>query len=579
MKFAFYITFWAILMLSSFSGYTDTEIQGKIAKDAVLYFLASPYIITENITINESATLTIEPGVQVRFDGNYELVIEGALNARGTPAEPIIFTSDKATPARGDWQQIYFTDSSRDDVCILEHCIIEYADVGVRCRDASPTIINSIIKDNLQYGVRCEDSSPTVIHNIISENGKENTSAGISLYGPKTVPVISYNIISHNKGAGIHARLQTSPKAVSFNTIINNSAQGIYCIDRNRWSDVNNNNIYGNGEYDIYNRQSTHLRAPSNYWGFDTTRELITGGLDANITRLYDFYEQDRFGRIFYEDWRSEYINIEQAYKKYEQERGNSSSGNSTLTKPISRDKIYSAHSRGYIVYVYSEGDRALIDYNVADNIEKGMTFEVQRDGIHIGSVAVVKVSQKTSEAKIIDALKPPLRGDRIVSSPIIVVSDDTWLASQHSTDDWKAYQLLSSERRHWSESEILTNAEAKPTEAMRAFMEESAARVIWSHATIVRGKVYFRKRFDIAGKPSDATFKVIAANPCDIYLNEQWIGRATNKNAVTEFNVITRLKSGSNVIAIMVERNTAPNTPVGILCELIIFRRMAVVQ
>ncbi len=63
------------------------------------------------------ATLTIEPGVTMRFGAGGTLNIDpatgtdaahGALIAIGTPTQKIVFTSDAATPAAGDWLGIGF---------------------------------------------------------------------------------------------------------------------------------------------------------------------------------------------------------------------------------------------------------------------------------------------------------------------------------------------------------------------------------------------------------------------------------------------------------------------------------------
>jgi hypothetical protein len=589
---------------------------------------SSPYVIKNTVTISESARLVIEEGVQVCFDGGCGLVVNGALIAIGSVDKPIVFTSNATIPVKGDWEGIYFGDSSQDDGCILENCIVEYAQVGIRCRDASPKIFDSIVRENLQYGIRCEDSSPILIHNIISENGQTKqglpaatlatqAGAGISLYGPKTAPVISYNIISNNYGEGIVARYMTAPKTVNFNTIVNNSTHGIYYIDQNQWQEITNNNFYGNSQYDIYNRQSTDVNAPNNYWGLDTTLELTgnppfakggPGGISVNLTKLYDYFDQDRFGRIIYDNWRSEYIDIEGEYGKRKQELADLYRlRNARQIKSYLMSANYSQGSRGYIVYVYSGGDKALIDYNKSDNIENGMIYEVQRDGVNIGKIKVTKIYEKTAEATVINTQQSPLikgttplvplttppdlsgqalppfikgdkggfrgllqRCDRLTFQPLVVLSDELWLTSIQEKGNWKSYQLPASERRYWESTEILKEAEARPTNEMREFMKNNGAKIIWNHSALGRGKVYFRYNFEVGQKPSEAILKVIAANPCEIYLNEQWVGNAKN-NEVAEFNVVTQLVSRVNVIAIMVDRNTGANTPVGLLCELVI--------
>ncbi len=77
-----------------------------------------------------SATWTILPGTTLRFRPGYRLDVlaaaGGALVAVGNAAAPIVFTSDAATPAAGDWVGITFagvpTPSTR-----IDHAVIEFA--------------------------------------------------------------------------------------------------------------------------------------------------------------------------------------------------------------------------------------------------------------------------------------------------------------------------------------------------------------------------------------------------------------------------------------------------------------------
>jgi FKBP-type peptidyl-prolyl cis-trans isomerase len=45
------------------------------------------------IEVANGATLTIEPGVEVRYSGAYEILINGTISANGTTSSPIVFTS------------------------------------------------------------------------------------------------------------------------------------------------------------------------------------------------------------------------------------------------------------------------------------------------------------------------------------------------------------------------------------------------------------------------------------------------------------------------------------------------------
>jgi len=64
----------------------------------------SPYFITGDVTIPVGNTLTINPGVQVLFNGSYAFTVYGTMNAVGTAASHISFNTNFA----GSWDRINF---------------------------------------------------------------------------------------------------------------------------------------------------------------------------------------------------------------------------------------------------------------------------------------------------------------------------------------------------------------------------------------------------------------------------------------------------------------------------------------
>lgn len=84
----------------------QTYVSGTIAENTTWTLAGSPYIVTGNITVNNGVTLTIEPGVEVKFDGVYSFNIYGSIVADGTSSNKIIFTSNNATPSPGDWYRL-----------------------------------------------------------------------------------------------------------------------------------------------------------------------------------------------------------------------------------------------------------------------------------------------------------------------------------------------------------------------------------------------------------------------------------------------------------------------------------------
>src|SRR3990170_6480996 len=73
---------------------TATWVEGTIDRNTVWTLIDSPFIVTRNITIKSGALLTIEPGVEIRFGGDFWLIVEGILNATGTQERRITFTSN-----------------------------------------------------------------------------------------------------------------------------------------------------------------------------------------------------------------------------------------------------------------------------------------------------------------------------------------------------------------------------------------------------------------------------------------------------------------------------------------------------
>jgi hypothetical protein len=78
---------------------------GVLAHDLTLTRECSPYVLDAGIDVINNATLTIEPGVEVRFrDGNWLEIgatgRPGRLVARGTPERPIVLTTDHPDIAR-----------------------------------------------------------------------------------------------------------------------------------------------------------------------------------------------------------------------------------------------------------------------------------------------------------------------------------------------------------------------------------------------------------------------------------------------------------------------------------------------
>lgn len=102
------------------------------------------YIVQCDVGIAPGYTLTIQPGTEVRFAGNYNLNVGRTLIADGTAEQPIRFASHTG----GAWGRIFFDDPSTDAQAtssgdyqsgnLLRYVHIESAGRGIACTNATP---------------------------------------------------------------------------------------------------------------------------------------------------------------------------------------------------------------------------------------------------------------------------------------------------------------------------------------------------------------------------------------------------------------------------------------------------------
>lgn len=131
-----------------------------------------PYVVGGNLTVSDLETLTLVPGVEIKWDGTRRLTVSGALIANGTMVDPIKFTSNELAPAKGDWDRIYFNGAEASS---LMHCEIEYAGSGtssvdIRNSGTNVTIDNCSIDNSGGYGIYSRSSSLTAMSNLTIQN-------------------------------------------------------------------------------------------------------------------------------------------------------------------------------------------------------------------------------------------------------------------------------------------------------------------------------------------------------------------------------------------------------------------------
>jgi parallel beta-helix repeat protein len=189
-----------------------TVITGNITTNTVWTPQGSPYVIQNDISINQDITLTIMPGTVVKFNYNKGLTINGTLNANAEMGDKIYFTSirDDAVdgvdvendgnkvPTGGSWSRLYYTNTSNDAGCILNNCEIRYGGYSsstwmtIGIYDASPSIIDCDFLTCRGYGIYTANASSPVL--------QDNTFTGednYAFYLTGGSPTVSGNLISY----------------------------------------------------------------------------------------------------------------------------------------------------------------------------------------------------------------------------------------------------------------------------------------------------------------------------------------------------------------------------------------------
>ena len=181
--------------------------------------------IAEFVEIPAGVTLRLAPGTTVRFAfvdrdgdgvGDAGLHVLGRVEALGTAAAPIRFTSAEPDPQPGDWQGLVF-DNSKDNR--FEQTRFEYAQHALHAHFSSARLERCRLERNIE-GTRLGNSSFTIEQSLV----RANVSKGLNFFGCS-------NRIRGN--------------------LITGNADGVFLFETDTGSVVEGNNIFGNQRYDV----------------------------------------------------------------------------------------------------------------------------------------------------------------------------------------------------------------------------------------------------------------------------------------------------------------------------------------
>jgi len=194
-------------------------VSGTIGSDTTWTAADSPVLVEANTVVIQGVTLTVQPGVVVRFAPATILMVNGGLVARGTPADPIRFTSNQPSGAPGQWGRILFndtaTDASFDEAgeyqsgSILEWAVVEYAGgelPAVHVESAAPFLHRCLVSRNAGPGIGGTVGPPLSLRAVLVSHNASGVVVSFSttVAGSTGVVLDSVSIVD-NAGDGITA--------------------------------------------------------------------------------------------------------------------------------------------------------------------------------------------------------------------------------------------------------------------------------------------------------------------------------------------------------------------------------------
>jgi hypothetical protein len=268
-----------LLLVNKQTAQAATSVGGPITTDTTWTVANSPYIVTANVLVLEGVTLTIQPGVTVKFNNNTNLQVGGELIAQGTASNRITFTSNQASPAPDNWGGIQFLSTAIPTTIdsggiyikgsVLQYCTVQYGGQNVDSTITTHSLLidHCVVQNNGAQGIdnagipgepswtsnnTISNNTPvfhpfnalivsdgTVIGNLVTNNSHPGIYIGSNV-------LVQNNVIGQNGQEGIYVKENSSGIEIVSNLITNNNGRGIAVYDYGQNINIRENDITGN---------------------------------------------------------------------------------------------------------------------------------------------------------------------------------------------------------------------------------------------------------------------------------------------------------------------------------------------
>jgi len=146
-----------------------------------LFAAVSPYYVCGSLTVPLGSTLTVEPGVEVRFGPGTKLDVNGRVIAEGTLTDSIVFTSLDQVSNLWNGINILNSNTNGQDSSFLRYCQVKHVGSGGQALNLSSSSDTRLSNTTVSFNnpgnrtIWLQQSNALVVNCDISNNVSSNT--------------------------------------------------------------------------------------------------------------------------------------------------------------------------------------------------------------------------------------------------------------------------------------------------------------------------------------------------------------------------------------------------------------------